>query len=79
MPANIHSAYQQQATAGDVQDIAKVPDLRWPRHVRFTPESHQTRGALGDAMGHELPPPSLVGVTGLAPIAAAPAHGWGGG
>ena len=29
------------------------------------------------ALGHELPPPSLVGVTGLAPIAAAPAHGWG--
>jgi hypothetical protein len=28
--------------------------------------------------GHELPPPSLVAVTGIAPIAAAGAHGWDG-
>ena len=40
---------------------------------------HCTRLGLSNAeLGHELPPPSLVGVTGLAPIAAAPAHGWGG-
>ena len=52
-----------RARQGDRISLSQCGKLRW----------------RNDAMGHQLPPPSLVGVTGLAPLAAAPAHGWCGG